>query len=153
MMNTEDRRTLNRSDSQRKLAAAQLQAIVPVLSYLNDRLTENRVPMNDMDRLVLGAVPMILTARTDEEVETIVGNQADKIKAKTMADFGLSPDLMSAFEQLMAKIMMQGLPKNLVKDVEEKDIDEVDEANGKYADEFEGDAEDPDLGDNDWKNN
>lgn len=147
MMNTEDRRTLNRSDSQRKLATAQLQAIVPVLTYLNDRLTENRVPMNDMDRFVLGAVPMILSARTDEEVETIIGKQADKIKAKTMADFGLSPDLMAAFEQLMGKI---------VKDVEEKNIDkinEANEANGKYADEFEGDAEDPDLGDNDWKNN
>lgn len=75
-MNT---RELNRITNERALYLSQLNAILPTISYLLNRLAMAKVPCTDQDKKLIESTSDIIRARTFEEVETIVNKHNDAL--------------------------------------------------------------------------
>ena len=83
----------NRLTNEKCLYKSQLQAILPVVTYLIDRLNENNVPTTVSDITIISSVHNFMKARTFEEVETICGRATDMLRLEAIKD--LTADLMN----------------------------------------------------------
>jgi len=80
-------RELNRITNERHLYLAQLNAILPTISYLLNRLAVAKVKCEERDVKLITSVNDVLRARTFEEVETIVGKHNDEMIGELMDKF------------------------------------------------------------------
>jgi hypothetical protein len=80
-------RELNRITNERHLYLAQLNAILPTISYLLNRLAVAKVKCEERDVKLITSVNDVLRARTFEEVETIVGRHNDEMIGELMDKF------------------------------------------------------------------
>jgi hypothetical protein len=83
-MNT---RELNRLTNERHLFFSQINAIIPVISYLLNRLAIAKVECMPQDAAIVNSVNEVLRARTFEEVETIVAKHNEEIIGDLMSNF------------------------------------------------------------------
>jgi hypothetical protein len=80
-------RELNRITNERHLYLAQLNAILPTISYLLQRLSSAKVECLPRDKRMIDAMNEVLGARTFEEVETIVANHNEEMIGELMDKF------------------------------------------------------------------
>ena len=104
-MNT---REINRITNERHLYAAQLNAILPAISYLLNRLAVAKVKCLPQDKRLMDSVNDVLRARTFEEVETIVAQHNDEMMGELMDKFFGGND---AVEKLLRDIMEGNDPR------------------------------------------
>ena len=104
-MNT---REINRITNERHLYAAQLNAILPAISYLLNRLAVAKVQCLPQDKRLMDSVNDVLRARTFEEVETIVATHNDEMMGELMDKFFGGND---AVEKLLRDIMEGNDPR------------------------------------------
>jgi len=127
-------REANQLTNEKCLYKSQLQAILPVLTYLVDRLNENNVPTTVSDMTILTSVNKFMKARTFEEVETIVGDATTALRR-------------DAIEELTAELTNL---KNSSEEVEQPE--QYDLGSDEFKDPFNGrdtwnDEENGDCGD------
>ena len=135
-MNT---RELNRITNERHLFLAQLNALLPTVSYLLDRLTKAKVECTPADSRLIKSMSQVLGARTFEEVETIVGKHNDDLINETLDKFFSGNE---AVEKLFQDLM----------DLKEEKKQE--EANGDgYGEPGFDDFRDPNTGEDLWPKN
>jgi hypothetical protein len=80
-------REINRITNERHLYLAQLNAILPTISYLLQRLASAKVQCLPQDKKLIVSMTEVLRARTFEEVETIVANHNDEMIGELMDKF------------------------------------------------------------------
>ncbi len=136
-MNT---RELNRITNERHLYLAQLNAILPTISYLLQRLASAKVECKPHDKRMIDSVNDVLRARTFEEVETIVAVHNDEMIGELMDKFFGGNE---AVEKLLQEMMK---PK------EDRREDEEDSGDG-YGEPGFDDFRDPNTGEDHWPKN
>lgn len=136
-MNT---RELNRITNERHLYLAQLNAILPTISYLLQRLSAAKVQCLPQDKRLMDSVNDVLRARTFEEVETIVAVHNDEMIGELMDKFFGGNE---AVEKLIQDLM-----------AEKQDRREEEEDTGEsYGESGYDDFRDPNTGEDHWPKN
>jgi hypothetical protein len=134
-------REINRITNERHLYLAQLNAILPVISYLLNRLAVAKVKCEERDVKLITSTNDVLRARTFEEVETIVGRHNDEMIGELMDKFFGGNE---AVEKLIQDLM--NTPK--------QDRREEDEDTGDgYGEPGFDDFRDPNTGEDHWPKN
>lgn len=137
-MNT---RELNRITNERQLYLAQLNAILPTISYLLNRLAVAKVKCEPRDQKLITSVNEVLRARTFEEVETIVGRHNDEMIGELMDKFFGGNE---AVDKLLQDLMeAKG---------DRREEEEQDSGDG-YGEAGYDDFRDPNTGEDHWPKN
>ncbi len=133
-------RELNRLTNERQLYLAQLNAILPAISYLLSRLAAAKVQCEPRDQKLMNSVNDILRARTFEEVETIVGRHNDEMMGELLDKFFGGNE---AVEKLL---------QDLMEAKGDRREDEEDTGDG-YGEPGFDDFRDPNTGEDHWPKN